>query len=80
MTKRRRFIDHDLLPDVIAILIVIALVAGCVGIGYLGDKFTCDAKTENIGFPSQWTILAGCQIEVKPGQWIPLESYYFKQE
>ncbi len=40
----------------------------------------CNAQTESIGFPHRWSFLGDCQIEVTDGQWIPLESYYFKQE
>lgn len=40
----------------------------------------CFERTENMGFDSRWSLLGGCQIEVNAGQWIPLESYYFKQE
>lgn len=45
-----------------------------------GPAFECQAKTSGMGFPHRWGPLMGCQIEVNPGQWIPLDSYYFKQE
>jgi hypothetical protein len=41
---------------------------------------SCYAQTESIGFPSRWSFWGACQIEVTPGQWIPLNNYYFKQE
>ena len=71
---RNFFEDFAPLIAMLVLLIVIILS------GLAVDNATCDAKTANIGFTSRWSILGGCQIEVTPHQWIPLESYYFKQE
>jgi|WetSurMetagenome_2_1015567.scaffolds.fasta_scaffold122671_6 hypothetical protein len=77
------YIDRDTIRDllwvILIILIVLAVFAGLVyGISYL-NKFSCDAKTIQIGFPHRWSFWGNCQIEVNPGKWIPLDSYYFKQ-
>lgn len=64
----------------IYIFLFLLLFAGVFfGIAQLSEA-QCAAKTESMGFDSRWSILGDCQIEVADGQWIPLESYYFKQE
>jgi hypothetical protein len=65
--------DH---PILFVAMIFVVLVA-CAAFGTFAS---CRAATRDIGFNSRFDIMAGCQIEVNPGQWIPLESYYFKDE
>ena len=72
--------DEDLLVVGVLILILVAIVACLVGGSILFGRAECNAKTTGMGFPHQWTILGGCKIEVQPDKWIPLESYYFKQQ
>lgn len=65
---------------IMGILIIVAIVvASIIGVTKF-DEAKCIAKTEGIGFPHRWSWIGGCLIEVNPDQWIPLESYYFKQE
>lgn len=64
----------------VSLVLVIILIIAAVGVVMWLDNASCAAKTEYIGFDSRWSVLGGCQIEVETGQWIPLESYYFKQE
>ena len=64
----------------VAIIFSLLLVIVVVGSALAVDVAVCNAKTANIGFPHTWGPLAGCLIEVTPGQWIPLDNYYFKQE
>jgi len=65
---------------IIAVLIVALLSGGSIwGINIL-SRAKCEARTVNIGFDHRYSFLGGCQIEVKDGQWIPLDSYYFKEE
>lgn len=66
--------------DYIGLILLFAiLICFCFG-AILYENASCNAKTENIGFPHQWSLLGRCKIEVSDGKWIPLESYYFKQE
>lgn len=65
---------------VILILFVLCLVVVAVGADYITNRISCETKTAQIGFDHRYTFWGGCLIEVRPGQWIPLESYYFKQE
>ena len=67
---------EDFAPLIALVVLLILVILG----GLAVDNLICDAKTANIGFTSRWSIYGGCQIEVTPDQWIPLESYYFKQE
>ena len=69
---------------IIGTLLVIAIVGGLLFgtaklLWYVSAR-ECAAETQYMGFESRWDRWAGCQIEVSPGQWIPLDSYYFKQE
>lgn len=45
----------------------------------LANRASCSAKTAEIGFPHRWEFWGGCRIEITPGQWIPLDNYYFNQ-
>ena len=65
---------------IIGVLVVAAIIAGTFFGAIKFEQAQCIAKTENIGFAHRWSILGGCQIEVNLNQWIPLDSYYFKQE
>jgi len=71
---------HDSGELIIGIVVVVAITTGVVFGVMKFEQAQCIAKTENMGFASRWSWLGGCQIEVVEGQWIPLESYYFKQE
>lgn len=57
-----------------ALLVVVLFLYGVF------SAFQCESKTSGMGFENRWGPVMGCQIEVNPNQWIPLESYYFKQE
>jgi hypothetical protein len=69
--------DRDFL---LLIFISCSVVACLLGGAVLMDRVGCLAKTADMGFDSRYSLWAGCQIEVKEGQWIPLDSYYFKEE
>lgn len=56
------------------------ILVAAIAIYYFVDVASCNAKTEGMGFEHRYSLFGGCQIEVNDGQWIPLESYYFKQE
>ncbi len=72
------FLDN---PEVVVLLLIIVALLVCIVGGSIAmDTATCSAKTADIGFNHQWSFWGGCLIEVQPGQWIPLENYYFKQE
>jgi hypothetical protein len=62
--------------------VVILFLLGVVilfSIGYYVNKGICDAKTSGMGFNHRFSFLGNCQIEVTPGQWIPLENYRVQQ-
>ena len=65
---------------IIMVLIVLLVITSCVGLGVGYDYTVCQAKTSQIGFPSRYSVFGGCLIEVSPDKWIPLDSYYFKQQ
>ncbi len=74
----------DWLDDNLLIILIVGIVLSlliCMPLGlFIWDRAECNAKTVQIGFAHRWSVLGGCQIEVTEGQWIPLGSYYFKQE
>lgn len=55
--------------------LVTALLFGAAN--YLISKPECEANTAHIGYPHNWSFWGGCQIEVTPGQWIPLDNYQY---
>lgn len=73
--------DWDAVKFVLSfVLILVVLIGGLILLNNMWESHTCYAKTINMGFAHHWDFFGGCRIEVKPGQWIPLESYYFKQQ
>ncbi len=66
--------------DSFEIWLYVLFIGACLVIYGIFSKYECYAKTQGMGFQHRWGMMAGCQIEVKPSQWIPLDSYYFKQE
>ena len=62
---------------IVLILVVVAVLVGItVGITYLTMPPTCEAMTENIGLPHQWSFWGGCQVQ-EDGKWIPLENWRY---
>ncbi|HBI38195.1 MAG TPA: hypothetical protein DDY71_11170 [Spirochaetia bacterium] len=73
--------DWDFLKTVVfAILIFVLLTGGMIWGANTYNHAACEAITVDIGFDHRYSFLGGCQIEVNEGQWIPLDSYYFKEE
>ncbi len=67
--------------EVIIAIVVVVVIIGCMlGGAVMYERAQCYAKTQSMGFESKWSLLGTCQIEVTPGKWIPLDTYYFKQE
>ena len=63
-----------------AVLLFVIGVMILFSIGFYVNKGVCDAKTNDIGYPHRFSIMGNCQIEITPGKWIPLDSYYFQQQ
>ena len=61
------------------ILIFILGIALLFTIGYYVTKSSCDAKTADIGYKNRFSILGGCQVEIEPEHWVPLENYFYPQ-
>jgi hypothetical protein len=67
----------DILKPIIVIMFFVILVCLFVyGISQL-NRIMCDAQTAQIGFAHRWSFWGDCQIQVTPGQWIPLSNYRF---
>lgn len=72
-------------PVVLAaiLMLVLALVltwAIMVGPANAVAQRECEARASEIGFPYKYDFWGGCRIEVEPGRWIPLESYFYEEE
>ena len=48
-------------------------------IAFAIESMSCKAIGERMGVPYDYSLFSGCMIEVN-GHWIPLESYYVKEE
>ena len=66
-----------LIKGFLVLVVVFGLLLGGM---YALDKANCLAKTQGMGYSADYTAFGGCRIEVKSGHWIPLDSYYFKEE
>lgn len=71
---------EDEMKSLKPILIFLLGVVILFSVGYYINKGTCDAKTSDIGFAHRYSLMGNCQIETSPGQWVPLENYYFQQQ
>ena len=58
----------------IELMIATAIVFILVAVVVL-PYFQCHAQAEKMGFGCEWSPVAGCMIESKPGKWIPLKRY-----
>ena len=77
---QERILDSMVLSVALA-LVVFALIVGAITAGAnVYERSVCFSRTESIGFDARYSFLGGCQIEVTPDQWIPLDNYYFKQQ
>ena len=56
------------------VLIILAII-GILASTFLLPYFQCEKQTKDLGFAGRWSIVGGCQIEIKPGKWLPLERY-----
>lgn len=61
-------------------LLMIVCIIGIVLAVPVIDYVQCDAKTLYIGYPSQWSYIGGCMIEVDTNQWIPLEGFRYVEK
>ena len=62
-------------------LVIYAIVLIVLGLGVRAwSGYSCSVQTQDMGFDHRYSWVAGCQIEVEEGKWIPLDSYYFKEE
>lgn len=69
--------DRDFFSIIVISVLFIGLFLGGV---YVLENISCNAKTQDMGFDHRFSALGGCQIEIEEGRWIPLDSYYFKEE
>lgn len=55
----------------------VAILAAIAALGwgaYAFDAAACSAKWAGT-YPSDYSFLAGCRIEVAPGKWLPADNY-----
>lgn len=70
----------DWIEPIVIVLVLFLLVSGAVvGLSYFFDPRACAAQTQDMQMESRWSFAGGCQIEVAPGQWIPLENYHYEE-
>lgn len=70
-------IDGDTLEIWFWVIIVIGLI---LAIGLVWPYLECNTKGSRMGMPYEWRLIGGCFVQPEPGKWIPLDSYYFKEE
>jgi hypothetical protein len=57
---------------------VFIFIVACLffmGVIYGDGALDCYGKTADIGFPHRYKLIGGCQIETRPGIWMPLDNY-----
>lgn len=68
------------LETYVGVAFIILISALALGVNFYIESSICEAKTSEMGFQSDWSVLGGCRIEITDGRWIPLDTYYFKEE
>lgn len=63
--------------DIVSCLLVLIAISLLLGIWFYLDFQICTHKTYSIGTNARWGPFAGCQIQVQPGIWIPLDNYRY---
>ncbi len=63
-----------------ALLLAVAyyavLLAVCFGVGGGVAALTCRAHWQGTGISYRWRgFFSGCQVEVRPGRWLPESAY-----
>jgi hypothetical protein len=66
-----------LIAIVITVLILGAIIFSFGAIANVASAKACAAATADMGFDHRYSFWTGCQIEVQPGMWIPLDSYRY---
>ena len=62
--------------EVIILLGVLLVILFCCGsFVTVGESLSCHGKARDLDLNSRWLLIGGCQVEVEPGRWIPLENY-----
>lgn len=68
---------NEMLEDLLVLLgvgIIFLILVSPVIAGILWwESYSCGKKF--VGVNTEWSIAAGCQVEAKPGIWIPAENY-----
>ena len=72
------------LPDWVEVLIIILFVILLFFGAFYGaiefNEKSCMSKADMMGVNHRFDVWTGCMIEIKTGQWIPLDSYYWKDD
>lgn len=62
---------------IVGVIIVMIIIFAA---NFYLDRVACFSKSADMGFNANYSYFGGCRIEVEDNKWIPLESYYFKEE
>ncbi len=63
----------------LGMLFTAVLIAALTALAHPLAVRECRAKTDAIGFASDYSFFGGCRIRLPDGRWIPLESYRVTQ-
>ena len=75
-----KFIYDYVLGWFIVIVVILGLLSGFGRFVKYVNNRECQTKAEVMGFNYKYSRWTGCIIEVESEKWIPLGSYYYKEE
>lgn len=62
--------------ELVAYLLVVAIMIGMVvGATYGCNAWRCSSRWDGSGMKTSWGPMKGCQLEAKPGKWVPADRY-----
>ena len=71
--SRRTLPIFEIITTIVLIFFTAMLLLLPVAMAYS----SCGKRANIMGMKYSYGVLSGCMIEVRPNQWIPIDSYYF---
>ena len=76
--KVRYFLEDNIYLQVFLLIVVSAVFV--FGTTFLLAEKSCSESSSQMRVNYSYSFWTSCMIEIEPDKWIPLDSYYYKEE